>query len=216
MAQSGSLPTGRHRRHAIAAILVLAQLPVGRAWCCRACGKCMCELYGVCPAPAQASSTSQSALHALSVADVAAFVESIGPNGSRQTCPSACPLVGLLNASLFVRGAVDGRTLARLVRAHDDRAWVHNETLRAAHAEMLAEHRVFGGGHVGLKSEQRIALMTRLRDALRHAGYLAAPATPPGAPAATPAEARDGARRPRQLMHARSSRRTLQRRKREK
>lgn len=101
--------------------------------------------------------------------------------------------------------------LARLIHAHDDRAWVHNASLRAAHAAFLASH--LGGD--GLKDEKRIALMTRLRDALRHAGYVASPeskrklAQQPAAPAAADDASRRARRHP-------PHRRALQRRHREK
>ena len=123
----------------------------------------------MCPAPT-APSPPAGKLHGLSVSDVATFVSSIGPSGSRQVCPPGCPLIEYFNASRFVERGITGGMLARLVRAHDAREWVHNNTLRAAHAEWLAAH----GLPETLKAEQRIAMMTRLRDALRHAGLAVA------------------------------------------
>ena len=126
----------------------------------------------MCPPPAAAPpSKPLPALHDLSVAEVAAFVASLGPSGSRQTCLPGCPLVNYFNASQFIERGMHGAALARLVHAHDARAWVHNISLRAAHAAWLTSHGVLGADD--LKSEQRIALMTRLRDALRHAGFAA-------------------------------------------
>ena len=123
----------------------------------------------MCPAPT-APSPPAGKLHGLSVSDVATFVSSIGPSGSRQVCPPGCPLIEYFNASRFVERGITGGMLARLVRAHDAREWVHNNTLRAAHAEWLAAH----GLPETLKAEQRLAMMTRLRDALRHAGLAVA------------------------------------------
>lgn len=135
----------------------------------------MCEIYGVCPAPAKQVDADKQ-LHILSAEDVAEFIVSLGPNGTRQTCPDGCTIYEHFNASRFVERGINGAALARLTHAHENRAWVHNTSLREKHAEFLAGHGVFGAA--GLKGEQRIALMTRLRDALRHAGFAVAPIEP--------------------------------------
>jgi len=156
--------------------LVLLSASSAHAWCCRSCGKCMCELYGVCPAPSTSAPPPPApSLATLSVADVAAFIASLAPDGSRQFCPPGCSVPDKLNASLFLERHIDGAMLLRLYEAHNEPSWVHNATLRAAHSEYLASQRLFGGAGVAIKHEHHIALMTRVRDGVRQAGYVPAP-----------------------------------------
>ena len=155
-------------------ILLLLGLHAQRtnAWCCRSCGKCMCELYGVCPAPASAEPPPTKALEHLSAAEVAAFVKSLGPDGARQTCPPTCAIVNQFSAASakFLERGIHGHELLKLVHAHSHPAWVHNSTLRQQHADYLASVGVFAKD-VPKASEKAIAMMTRLRDAFKHAGY---------------------------------------------
>ena len=138
----------------------------------------MCEVYGVCPAPkkSHASSPPSLPLDTLTVEDVAAFVQSLGPSGARNTCPEGCTTVELYNATSYIAHGINGAALTKLIHLHDDRTWVHNLTLREKHANFLGAQGVFGA--VGLNSEQRIALMTRLSISLRRAGYVVAPVDP--------------------------------------
>ena len=160
-------------------LLMLCSTPVCEAWCCRACAKCMCTVYGVCPSGRSAagsngsSAKSQStALRKFSVEQVVAFISSVGVNGSRQTCTPDCALLQLFDGSLFRKQDTDGEKLAHFFHAHETRFTrevIHNNTARAAHAGWVASHGFFPGG---LNGEQYLALTTRLRDALRDAGAL--------------------------------------------
>jgi len=87
-------------------------LPLASAWCCRACGKCMCDSYGVCaPNPPE----GRASVHTWSVEEVSTFVESLsfsGENG-RDTCPAGCKTPSLFNGShaRFTNGNIDGKAL---------------------------------------------------------------------------------------------------------
>ena len=159
------------RRSYLLALLIYTQS--ASCWCCRSCGKCMCEVYGVCPVPDKTEPPPTKSLQDLSADEVATFIASLGPNGSRQTCPAACPLIeqmALLSNKIRER-SIHGHELLKLVHAHSHPAWVHNATLRSNHAEyLIATLGVFdkNGPKAGEKS---ISVMTRLRDAFKHAGY---------------------------------------------
>ena len=145
-------------------LLLLSHVPLLHAWCCRACGKCMCSLYGVCPRP----QVPQQPFHLpdLNTKEVAAFVASIRPDGHRNSCPAGCTLIELFNATEFEERAVTGKRLASLLLEHEARftsAVVHNSTLRAAHCEWIAGQHLLP---MGLKDEQYLALVVRLREAL--------------------------------------------------
>ena len=149
------------------ALFLIALLPGADAWCCRACGKCMCSLYGVCPSPTAAQPPFD--LHSLSSQQVAEFIASISPNGSRQWCPAGCTLIELFNATLFLEHGWHGKRLAAFLQEHEARFnahVVHNATLREAHCQWLASHKVLPSG---LKSEQYLALVTRMQGALKSA-----------------------------------------------
>ena len=165
----------------------------------------MCELYGVCPPPTTAEPSPSKALADLSAAEVAAFVASLGPNGARQTCPPTCPLVEQFSAAStkFQERGIHGHELLKLVHAHSHPAWVHNITLRQQHAEYLASVGVFAKD-VPKASEKAIAMMTRLRDAFKHAGY------------ATSHEGGGGGGGGGEKRHLRVARRAQQRHRREK
>ena len=77
--------------------LLPALLSSAVAWCCRACGRCMCDSYGVCGVKASA----MPPLPTWSAADVASFIESLAENGSRNLCPSGCRTPSLFNGSRF-------------------------------------------------------------------------------------------------------------------
>ena len=170
------------------------------AWCCRACAKCMCTVYGVCPSPSEVQ--PPFSLPQLTVAQVADFIVSISPNGSRQWCTPGCALLENFNASLFIEHGWHGKRLASFLKEHESRFSadvVHNMTLREAHCEWLASHKILPSG---LKSQQYLALVTRLQGALRSAnasldadGVSSSSSTTsslPSAPAATDAATTTG------------------------
>ena len=103
----------------------------------------------------------RSTCTALSSQQVAEFIASISPNGSRQWCPAGCTLIELFNATLFLEHGWHGKRLAAFLQEHEARFnahVVHNATLREAHCQWLASHKVLPSG---LKSEQYLALVTR-------------------------------------------------------
>ena len=168
-------------------IIVLTTPRPAEAWCCRACSKCMCTIYGVCPSSSSSDKGNGSSsgggaaakpLKAFTVQQVSEFIASIGANGSRNSCAPGCTLLDLYDATRFTKLNVNGNDLHKFFSEHESRFTreaMHNTTQRAAHAEWLASHGYFGEKS-GLKTEQILALTTRLRDALRDAGALSASA----------------------------------------
>ena len=146
-------------------------LPLAHAWCCRACLKCMCSIYGSCPAT-KAVPLLDVPLRQLSTAGVAAFVDSLRPGGTRDTCPPGCKLTPLLNGSIFAERELDGTRLIDIVRQHEEglpSSAVHNSTIRARHVEWLASLRLVPAHALPAKEreERLLGLLNRLREAVR-------------------------------------------------
>lgn len=159
-------------------ILLALHLASVDAWCCRACAKCMCTVYGVCPSNPSGAGDNKSQserstpLKDFTVDQVVAFVDSITPRGVRDTCTPGCQLIEYFNSSLFRKHAIRGEKLFHFFANHEARFTkdvIHNTTARADHSIWLASHGFFPDG---LKGEQYLALTTRLRDALRDAGAI--------------------------------------------
>jgi hypothetical protein len=113
-------------------------------WCCRACGKCMCKVYGFCPPPARPDQTLPASVQLWTPQDVAAFVRSISVGGAQQTCPANCPLLTALNAGRFEQRGMTGRQLEALFAAF---ATTENATRAEARAEKETLAAVEGGGN---------------------------------------------------------------------
>jgi hypothetical protein len=151
--------------------LVIALLmPLAHAWCCRACSKCMCSIYGSCPAT-KAVPLLDVPLRQLSTAGVAAFVDSLRPGGTRDTCPPGCKLTPLLNGSIFAERELTGARLIDIVRQHEEglpSSAVHNSTIRARHVEWLASLRLVPAHALPAKEreERLLGLLNRLREAV--------------------------------------------------
>lgn len=114
-------------------ICLLALLPGAAPWCCRACGKCMCKVYGKCP-PSPDLSLPEELRH-WSTTHVQQFVRSISLGGSRQTCPKQCGAVLALNETLFAARGVDGPALELMFQTF---ARQENATKAAAAAAAAA------------------------------------------------------------------------------
>lgn len=155
---------------AAAALLLASHARPSSGWCCRACGKCMCSSYGVCPAMPPSVPPLNQNLDEWSVGDVGKFVGSLAVNGSRaRTCPDGCELLRHFEAERFERAGVTGKRLASIVHGHEHRfiykpGAQKNVTERKAHASWLETHGLLPPG---LSSEQHLAFYTRLKDALR-------------------------------------------------
>jgi hypothetical protein len=174
---------------ALRALVALATLGCARGWCCRACGKCMCASYGVCPAlpPGADPGPPSTPLPTWTATDVATFISSLRVNGTRQTCPQGCPVIGHFDPDRFLARGVDGPKLLHLMRGHEDHlkaGAAKNLTLRAAHAEWWRGHALAPE----LADGERLAFANRLRDVVRQMMPL-----PPPAPAVPPAPARPAA-----------------------
>ena len=130
----------------------------------------MCTLYGVCPKAPPSSPPLQQDLDRWSVSEVAAFVASLGVNGTRQTCPPGCLLVQLFEPDRFVKQGVAGTRLHSIIRGHERRfialpkAENTNASVRKAHGHWLESHGLL---QPGVSTEQTLAFYMRLKDALR-------------------------------------------------
>ena len=165
----------RSPRRPVLLWLALLQLLAGAAgWCCRACAKCMCASYGVCPPPPQPPRHDRHdarRIAAWNASSVAAFVRSLGPEGARQSCPAACPIVTLIAAAAPAFERIDGATLSNLLDTHSERlrAAGKNETARVAHAAWcVARGAALGVFPVPVKPDRAIAFFTRLHGAIHH------------------------------------------------
>ena len=162
-----------HTKQRPALFLLIIGPPVAYCWCCRACAKCMCTVYGSCPADGKAATNPvpplSQPLHELGVAAVAEFVTSIQMGGSRNPCPPGCNLLRLFNASAFLERRISGSMLAQIIEQHEKglpKEAVHNETARSLHGEWL---RSLGLMPFSASLDQRLAFLSRLREAVQQA-----------------------------------------------
>lgn len=154
-----------------AALLAVVHIPLVHGWCCRACSKCLCSVYGSCPTP-KAVPPTDVPVRQLSTAGVSAFVDSLRPGGTRDSCPPGCKLTPLLNGSIFLERGVDGAGLIDIVTQHAEglpSSSVHNDTFRAQHVEWLASlHLVAPHALPAKEREERLlGVANRLMDAVR-------------------------------------------------
>ena len=163
----------RSPRRPLLLCLVLLELHAGTAgWCCRACAKCMCANYGVCPPlppPLRHDRLDVRHVAAWNASSVAAFVRSLGPDGARQSCPPTCPIVALFATTAQAFEIIDGAALSALLQTHSERlrAAGKNETARAAHAAWCAARgAVMGIVPSPVKPNQAIAYFSRLHGAI--------------------------------------------------
>jgi hypothetical protein len=127
--------------------LVLLHAAGSDAWCCRACHNCFCVL-GICPA-ASPKEVPDPPILKWKVDEVADFLLSLGPDGSRNTCRLSahptCPVPPyFVNASRMFRAkGINGPRLIHLMNMHQDHlegGSVHNDSLRHKHAEWWSSH----------------------------------------------------------------------------
>ena len=169
---AGSPPTEALVSRSFRRLMLWMLLAEVDAWCCRACHKCMCSVYGVCPVP-QAPVQLTVPFHQLTTAGIADFVDSLRPNGSRDSCPPGCTLTPLLNGSAFAAHGIDGPTLLQMLQTHEENlpsSAMHNITLRTAHARWLETQlppSIVGTFSAKNREERLFATITRVRDAIR-------------------------------------------------
>ena len=151
------------------ALVVLLSAGAADAWCCRACHKCMCSVYGFCPpgtATVRVSTLPELRLREASVTEVGGFVDSLRAGGARDICPPGCTLLEAFNSSRFVAQRIDGAGLLRFVRHHEEglpRESIHNDTLRLAHARWIQSTALLPPS---AKPDVALAFANRLRDAV--------------------------------------------------
>ena len=140
-------------------------------WCCRACGICMCDAYGVCEAATGPSSAAERTnatrrLHMLpplahwSVDEVAAFVDSLSETGARNTCMSGCKTPGLFNDSAvrFKALGINGTMLHERLQQQV----ALEATLRSPNTSVDVK-----GNGSALRAELAFGLISPVEDAVR-------------------------------------------------
>ena len=88
------------------------------ASCCTECWPCRCKSYGECHS-APLPRAPLSPLHRWSITDTASFLQSLAPDGQRQTCPVRCHVPRLFVAP---QPDINGTVLAELLRRGDSSA----------------------------------------------------------------------------------------------
>ena len=137
----------------------------------------MCSVYGHCPPPTTAEPPPLPPLQELSASAVSGLVDSLRPEGSRDSCPAGCTLLALFNGTAYQQRGINGPRLARILRQHErglPKSQQHNETARRLHGEWLAS---LGVIPPQADLDQRLGYATRLKDSVLLAtGFTAAPA----------------------------------------
>ena len=101
-------------------LLVIASAHRVAAWCCRVCGKCMCDSYGVCAGP---PSEARAPLNRWTTDELGRFMESLADGGARNLCPTGCRIPSLFNGSRsrLVALEMDGAAMHKRLQAQS--AW---------------------------------------------------------------------------------------------
>lgn len=106
------------------------------ARCCSDCWRCRCAAVGECvPAPFPPT-VLLPPLEQWTSEEVAAFLRSLGPKGSRQTCPATCPVQALFSAKTVQRASqvgLNGSHLFEILRSQTRTP--HHKLLHGAVAE---------------------------------------------------------------------------------